>query len=195
MPTLSVSDARRLLGLPDDPGAPLPDAFTLRKAYVRAIKRDGPESNPEAFQLVRAAYELLESQRTRGDWGDDGDEEDYAASREEEPAVSAEPAPEDSSSSDALPPEETLAELTAILTDAGVMEDGVRPNAPISDTARWRVRWLLQSGWPEELDQPLVRFAARLYELGHTYEGHLVLQRLVEAMDEPSAGRGAYSDA
>jgi hypothetical protein len=53
-----VREARAVLGLADS--EPLAKA-ELRRAYLQALKRHKPEADPEGFQLVREAYELLTS--------------------------------------------------------------------------------------------------------------------------------------
>lgn len=51
--TLDTADALRALGLPDDPNAPLPDALTLRKAYVPGIRAlDGLEAVRQCARVV-----------------------------------------------------------------------------------------------------------------------------------------------
>jgi hypothetical protein len=50
-------EARARLGLP--PEGPLPPA-DLKRAYLQAVKRHKPEVDPEGFQQVRQAYELLD---------------------------------------------------------------------------------------------------------------------------------------
>ncbi|NVB36342.1 J domain-containing protein [Pseudenhygromyxa sp. WMMC2535] len=44
------------------------DARTLKRAYLRKIKKAKPERDPEGFQRLRAAYELLESWREDSEW-------------------------------------------------------------------------------------------------------------------------------
>lgn len=51
---MNTSDARALLGVDPEAG---PEA--IRRAYLRACKKHRPETDPEGFQRVRAAYELL----------------------------------------------------------------------------------------------------------------------------------------
>ena len=51
---MTFAEAQRLLGI--EPGA---DAQAVRRAYIAAVKARPPERDPEGFQQVRAAYELL----------------------------------------------------------------------------------------------------------------------------------------
>lgn len=54
---MNRAEAVRLLELEE----PL-DARTVRKAYLRAVKRHRPETDPEGFQRVREAFDLLKRQ-------------------------------------------------------------------------------------------------------------------------------------
>ncbi|MEO7096502.1 MAG: J domain-containing protein, partial [Polyangiales bacterium] len=42
------------------------DAETVRRAYARAVRLHKPERDPEGFQRVRAAYELVCSAAENG---------------------------------------------------------------------------------------------------------------------------------
>ena len=53
---LERAAARELLGVGEDA-----DADTLRRAYLRALKKHRPERDPEGFKRVREAYELLQT--------------------------------------------------------------------------------------------------------------------------------------
>lgn len=53
---MTAAEARTVLGL--DPG--VVDARTARRAYLRAVKRHKPEQDPEGFQRVRTAWEVLQ---------------------------------------------------------------------------------------------------------------------------------------
>ena len=41
------------------------DSVTIRKAYVDAIRRHPPESDPESFRLINDAYQLINSEDAR----------------------------------------------------------------------------------------------------------------------------------
>jgi DnaJ-class molecular chaperone len=41
------------------------DDITVKKAYLRMVRQYPPERFPEAFQRVRAAYELIKTQKDR----------------------------------------------------------------------------------------------------------------------------------
>lgn len=56
---MNVAEARGLLGLGADY-----DARELKRAYLRAVKRHPPETNPSGFRRVRAAFEALEGEAT-----------------------------------------------------------------------------------------------------------------------------------
>lgn len=43
-----------------DPADPLPDPDTLRRLYLRGVRKRRPEVDPEGFQRLRQAYELLQ---------------------------------------------------------------------------------------------------------------------------------------
>jgi hypothetical protein len=58
---MTIEEAAVVLGL--DPEATF-DAAAARRAYLKAIKRHKPESDPEGFKRVRAAYEVLTAYRT-----------------------------------------------------------------------------------------------------------------------------------
>jgi len=51
---MHVQEARALLGVEPDA-----DPKTVRRAYLRAVKKHKPERDPDGFQRVREAYELL----------------------------------------------------------------------------------------------------------------------------------------
>ena len=51
---MTATEARDLLGVTDGVDAP-----SLRRAYLRAIKKHPPERDPEGFSRARAAYDLL----------------------------------------------------------------------------------------------------------------------------------------
>ncbi len=53
----SNEDPFDILGVP--PGS---DARTIRKAYLRLIKKTKPEENPVGFARIRAAYEAIKSE-------------------------------------------------------------------------------------------------------------------------------------
>lgn len=52
---MTLEEARKLLGLDGST-----DLSAARRAYLRAIKQHPPERDPEGFQKVRAAYELVQ---------------------------------------------------------------------------------------------------------------------------------------
>ncbi len=53
---MDLPEARELLGV--DAGT---DAKSIKRAYLRAVKRHKPERDPEGFQRVREAYQLCRS--------------------------------------------------------------------------------------------------------------------------------------
>src|SRR5262249_47568615 len=52
---LTLDDALELLGVEGES-----DLATLRRAYLRAVRAHPPQRDPEGFQLVREAWELLQ---------------------------------------------------------------------------------------------------------------------------------------
>src|SRR5438876_5370374 len=54
---VNLQEARARLGLPAEGSL---DKRALRAAYLQAVKRHKPEADPEGFQQVRSAYELLD---------------------------------------------------------------------------------------------------------------------------------------
>lgn len=53
-------DPRALLGV-----SPAADDDTIRRAYLEKIKAHPPDAEPEAFEKIRDAYELLRDPRRR----------------------------------------------------------------------------------------------------------------------------------
>ncbi len=41
------------------------DSDTIRQAYLDAIRRHPPESDPESFRLINDAYELIKTENSR----------------------------------------------------------------------------------------------------------------------------------
>ncbi|HSJ04750.1 MAG TPA: J domain-containing protein [Verrucomicrobium sp.] len=40
----------------------------IRRAYLRSIQSHSPESDPEGFQVLHAAYELVKTEELRVEW-------------------------------------------------------------------------------------------------------------------------------
>jgi hypothetical protein len=218
MPTMmSLSEAKGLLGLPDGPDAPLPDALSLRKAYVRAIKRDGPESNPQAFQRVRAAWERLALALEESRFGDDGG----PAHAPQAPSFFTPTAAEmalpsvdnlsfvvselDVALAESTPPDgarETIErsgwvrredELIAHLCTLGTFAPGPRVSVNDASELAGRLVALTRGGWTAALDAPVTRTVARLYELGHPVEAHQIFEGLWQLRGSAPQGREPMS--
>lgn len=57
---MTVANPYRTLGIE----APVDDE-TVRRRYIELVRRFRPESHPEAFQKIRAAYERIVDERAR----------------------------------------------------------------------------------------------------------------------------------
>ena len=101
---MDLDEARAVLGLDGNI-----DADSLRRAYLRTLKRFKPERDPEGFQRVRAAYERLEA----APWAwSRPSPADAADARTAQPATVLEPARADSG-----PPESPATTLDAAAGD------------------------------------------------------------------------------
>jgi curved DNA-binding protein CbpA len=61
-PDLTASDPYRVLGLP-----PTAAQIEIKQAYFALIRQYPPETEPEKFKIIRAAYEKLKDARRRSE--------------------------------------------------------------------------------------------------------------------------------